>query len=62
MSYEHFRKLRIKLEQEHCFPKQHPVLGGYDLKAIDKWMDQTGGIDNPMQSFEAELIERAMHG
>ena len=63
MSPQYLSRCRIELETKYNFPKQIPVVGGYDRVAIDNWLDKTGGlISDDFSVLENELIERAQSG
>lgn len=57
-----FSKMRRELEDRLNFPKPHPINKKYDKKLLDKWLDDTGGIQPQGDALEAELIERARNG
>lgn len=50
-----FRDTREQLERMG-FPKKDALLGGWDSKAIERWMDARAGIDLAANSDEAAAL------
>ena len=46
-----FSNHRAELEA-HGFPKILPIVEGYDLGAVDKWLDSYGGTPGEMTNFD----------
>ena len=44
------------------FPSALPIVGGYDLRAVDAWLDQIGGAIPELEGHAADAWMRAAHG
>jgi hypothetical protein len=49
---------RVQLEAAG-FPPKLSLIGTYDRKAIDAWLDQQGGVDSALQDFESAWMRAA---
>ena len=58
MSKETFRNKLPELTKSG-FPDYDNLLGGFDLKAVNQWMDIRAGIEmgKPIDSADAEIIK-----
>ena len=52
---------RAKLEAAG-FPPKLPLIGNYDRKAIDAWLDEQGGLDSALHHFEDAWMRAAGNG
>jgi hypothetical protein len=57
-----FAQNRLRLEQQHGFPRRLDVIGGTDLEAVDTWLDKLQqqpalGADDPEIQ---KLLQKAM--
>ena len=55
----YFDKIKSQLQKDYNFPKKHPILHKTDKKALDKWIDSTGGLVVDIKTEEEELLLKA---
>ena len=60
MSSEWFRQQRNKLEAQG-FPQKNKLLGGWDAKAIELWLDQMAGLKRP-ENYDEDDCLKAIKG
>ena len=53
---EWFRQHRVELERAG-FPMKDKLLGGWDSKAIERWMDARSGLDLPESLAESQALQ-----
>jgi hypothetical protein len=51
-----FQRHKATLEAEG-FPRKDSLLGGWDSKAIEMWMDERSGLDLPSNTAEAQALK-----
>jgi hypothetical protein len=52
---------RPKLEAAG-FPPRMQLIGTYDRKAVDAWLDRQGGLEVALQEFGDPWVNAASHG